>query len=257
MSSSAPDGEDSPARAAARRTETACRHAARRGADALRTVLPEVEAARLHEEQAPAVSGARPADALLAVLSALTPAAHSAAATCHLAAQSGSEAQAQESAAVGDAVVAAVTDAIDALAEDEGSVGAAAARERLAHASAMAAHLGADLLHATGHRRAGSWFQTRSHRPVAFPPSWRAMLDMLSTEVQGARAVAGAVTPPLVEAAAAARHAAANVVSAYEQCDDHDAVGTAACSLGRILALSATYAGLSALDAASLEASRR
>lgn len=114
-------------------------------------------------------------------------------------------------------------------------------RVRIAHAAASTAHAAAELLSTL------SGEVDRRAEPIAFPASWRRLIELLSAAIHEVGPTHDEERLRLREAACAARDGADAARHAYERLGPLTAGFPAASRFARIAALAAAYAGCAAL----------
>ncbi|MDQ2804526.1 MAG: hypothetical protein M3Y41_18280 [Pseudomonadota bacterium] len=117
----------------------------------------------------------------------------------------------------------------------------AAQRSRVAHAAARTAFAAADLLHDPPSGLHGR------EQSIAFPGSWRRLIEMLSRAIDDCAISTGGQQQQLIRAATAARDGADAARHAYERLGRLTTARPSVCRFVRVASLAAAYAGCAAL----------
>lgn len=239
-------------RAGARRAEQVALRAADVACDAYRDTLDESLRDGVRPDRVIAVVRGGPGDALASAVADLGSTAFAAARAAHLAAEVGSEADAQRAAEVAECAAAAAQNAALALghrARDDAGVLLVA----VAHHAAMTAHLAADALAAHAPETVSTSLFGAGRPAVAFPPSWRAAIEELARRLDRVSRepdlpAGSGLDHDLLAAADSACAAASHALRSYRQSGHGNGVSQAMARVVRIAALASCYAGCAALD---------
>lgn len=237
-------------RTGARRAEAVALRAADAACDAYRETLDEHLRDTVRPDRVIAVINGGPGDALASAVADLGSTAFAAARAAHLAAEAGSEEDAQRAAQVAECAAGAAQWGATALAH-QADADAAAQLVGLAHRAAMAAHLSADALAAYGQTSAAmSLLNLTDHPMVPFPASWRGRIEDLSRRRARMQAAGDgdATARDLLGAADSACSAASHALRTYQRSGHGTGVSRAMSRVVRIAALAACFAGCAALD---------
>jgi hypothetical protein len=203
---------------------------------------------------APPLRDGVPDAPIVAAIGDLASAAHAAARALHFAAEATPPHRPAAATALALTISEAATLAVT-VAGGRADAAAVAARVRLAHAAALAAHTAAAALEAE--QGVGTSSRRRHTAAAPFPASSRRLIRLLSTSIDAEaarRRVASGGPPPVasavhLDAACAARDAAAHAMHAHDRCHVDGAPVRIMCRVARLASRASAHAGFAALRA--------